>query len=229
VLYSAYDPGHSYKVPVTVVGLKNLTWSVSDSNLAEIEQYEDEPGALGSDAIVTTKGPGTVKVRASAGGISGEAVLNITPASPSLWEIGRARYQDGPKIRNDIPDAKAACTNCHGNGGADVEHTPAQTGGYSDAELITIFTMGQKPAGVKNRVLSVEAWSPVHRWQMTEEEKAGIVVYLRSLEPQSHGTADFGGRGVFRRPGGGGRGDGGGGGNTRRDGGGGDGGAEVGP
>src|SRR5687767_1204091 len=66
VLYSAYDPGHTYKVPVTVVGLKNLTWSVSDPNLAEIEQYEDEPGATSSDAMVIAKGPGTVKVRASA-------------------------------------------------------------------------------------------------------------------------------------------------------------------
>ena len=56
-----------------------------------------------------------------------------------------------------------------------------------------------KPAGVKNRIVPVEQWSPIHRWQMTEEEKQGILVYLRSLEPQSHGTSDFGGRGVFRR------------------------------
>jgi hypothetical protein len=234
VLYSAYDPNHTYKVPVTVPSLKNLTWSVSDSNIAEIEQYEDEPEALGSDAMVTTKGPGTVKIRASAGGVSGEATLTVTAGTSSLWEIGRARYQDGPRIRNDIPDNKAACTNCHGNGGADVEHTPAQTGGYSDAELITIFTMGQKPAGVKNRILSVEAWSPIHRWQMTEEEKQGIVLYLRSLEPQSHGTQDFGGRGVFRMPrgnGGGGNRDGGGGGGNRDGGGGrgrGDGGMSMG-
>ena len=211
-IYTAHDGAHSFKVPVTVPGLKNLTWSSSDPNLAEIEVYEDDPAATGSDAMVIAKGPGTVTIRAHAGNVSGEATLTITAGNAGLWEMGRARYQDGPKIRNDVPNAAAACTNCHGMGRTDVEHTPAQTGGYSDAELIAIFTEGRKPEGVRNRLLPVEQWSPIHKWMMTEEEKRGIVVYLRSLEPQSHGTADFGGRGVFRPVGGrgGGRPDGGG-------------------
>jgi hypothetical protein len=35
---------------------------------------------------------------------------------------------------------------------------------------------------------------------MSEEEKAGVLVYLRALAPQSQGTLDFGGQGVFRGP-----------------------------
>ena len=92
----------------------------------------------------------------------------------------------------------AACTNCHGTQQDDVEHTPAQIGGYSDEEIVTIFTQGRKPAGVPNRIIPVAQWTPIHQWQMTEDEKLGLVVYLRSLEPQSQGTTDFGGRAVFR-------------------------------
>jgi hypothetical protein len=104
---------------------------------------------------------------------------------------------EGLRIRNDVAEPGAACTNCHGSGRNDVEHTPAQIGGFSDEQVIAIFTEGRKPPGVKNRVIDFEAWSPIHRWMMDEEEKKGIVVYLRSLEPQSHGTADFAGEGVF--------------------------------
>ena len=208
-LYSAYEPMRSYKVPVMVPGVFDVRWSVSDGALAEIEQYEDDPLAAGSEAMVTAKGPGMVKVVATVGGIKGEATMIITEGSANLWETGRKRYQEGPRIRNDIPDKTAACSNCHGPGGRDVEHTPAQIGGYSDDQLIAIFTQGMKPAGVKNRILAVEQWSPIHRWDMTEDEKRGVVVYLRSLEPTSQGTSDFGGRGVFRgtgRGGGGGMG-----------------------
>jgi hypothetical protein len=197
-LYSAYEPTKTYKVPVMVPGVFDVRWSVSDGAVAEIEQYEDDPLSSGSEAMVIAKGPGTVKVLASVGGITGEATLVVSGSSPTLWEVGRRRYQEGPRIRNDIPDKTAACTNCHGPGGRDVEHTPAQIGGYSDQQLINIFTLGMKPPGAKFRILSPEQWTPIHQWQMTEEEKNGVVVYLRSLEPTSQGTSDFGGRGVFR-------------------------------
>jgi hypothetical protein len=49
-------------------------------------------------------------------------------------------------------DGGTACTNCHGptatNGPyRDVSHTPEQTGGFSDQELIGIFTGGMIPDG----------------------------------------------------------------------------------
>ena len=197
-LYTAHDGTRTFKVPVMVPSIFGVKWSVSSPSVAEIEAYEDDPMALGSEAMVIAKSPGTVTITASAGGLTGQASLVITGATTALWELGRARYQEGRKIRNDIPDATAACSNCHGMGGVDVEHTPAQIGGYSDEQVVGIFTMGVKPPGVQNRIVPFEQWSPVHRWQMTDEEKQGILVYLRSLEPQSHGTSDFGGRGVFR-------------------------------
>ena len=137
-------------------------------------------------------------------------------------------------------DNESACTSCHGVGSdsIDVEHTPQQTGGYSDDDLVGIFTMGKKPEGAGFHALPdldaytaeqrqaaqdtlagfgidlaqianslgitrvtdqssldrLEArWSRDHQWQMTEDEKMGIVIYLRSLEPKSQGPLDFGG------------------------------------
>jgi mono/diheme cytochrome c family protein len=217
-IFSAADGTHTFKVPLLVPSVFGVTWSVSDPMRAEIEAYQDDPAAAGAQAMVIAKNPGTVKIRARAGGVVGEATLEITAATPQLWEEGRARYHEGRRIRNDIPEPTAACSNCHGMGGIAVEHTPAQIGGFSDQEVVAIFTEGKKPPGIMNRTVPFEQWSPVHRWQMTDEEKRAVVVYLRSLEPQSVGTSDFGGRGVFRgsRTGGT-RGDGGG---TRGDGGG---------
>jgi hypothetical protein len=114
-----------------------------------------------------------------------------------------------------------ACTSCHGDTatGAQfktVSHTPMQTAGFSDDQLIKIFTAGVLPEGAyfDDEIVSRQQWSQFHRWTMTPEQAPAMVLYLRSLTPESQkGTrADFGGR--VMRPdggggGGGGRGDGG--------------------
>jgi hypothetical protein len=80
----------------------------------------------------------------------------------------------------------------------DVEHTPQQTAGYSDEELIAIFTEAKKPAGSKWRVLPA-AFAPViyptfHKWTVDASIQKGIVAYLRQLTPAADGPAlDFGG------------------------------------
>lgn len=139
---------------------------------------------------------------------------------------------DAGNIRND----NAACASCHVAEGAsgmsrtlpdggminvDVEHTPQQTGGYSDEQLITIFTMGVKPEGAPFRVLSklpvvgsipavvAGIYMGIHRWNVGTDVQKGIITYLRSLEPKSQPEVDFGGllppRGSFPRPDGGAR------------------------
>src|SRR5205823_3761794 len=126
-----------------------------------------------------------------------------------------------------------ACTNCHGdntNSNArykDVQHTPEQTGGFSDDQLVPIFSMGQVPDGgyfdpdiicPNTRCTPDQAyarWQSFHTWDMTDAEKKGIIVYLRSLTPAAQtGSSNFGGRcdgGHCPRPDGGGHHDSGGG------------------
>jgi hypothetical protein len=134
-------------------------------------------------------------------------------------------------IPNGIRNADAACSSCHTSGGAsgtrmlpdggmiqiDVEHTPQQTGGYTDEQLVAIFTMGKKPEGAPYRIvpklvagLPMALQTPAlygtiyagfHKWDMMESERKGVILYLRSLEPKSQPEVDFGGllppRGAF--------------------------------
>lgn len=215
-MYSAFAPGHEFKIPVAVEGVKSVKWSVSDPEVADIEKQPD------GSAMITVRKAGTVDVVAKAGSLEGTAQLVVTPATADEWEAGNQRYNNGIVLKrgegrrdggappSDDPSRKqAACTNCHGGAAGagesnDVEHTPMQTAGYSDRELVDIFTKGTKPAGVPQRVMmSKERWKRIHQWSMDENAVKGLVVYLRSLEPKSQGDVDFGGWGHGKGKGGG--------------------------
>lgn len=220
-MYSAHDGEHEFKVPAAVEGVKNVKWSVSDPEVADIERQAD------GTAMITIRKPGSTKVIAKAGGLQGSATLEVSAAEDGAWEAGNQRYNNGVILKrgegrrdggagpsSDPSRKQASCVNCHATQGQDVEHTPMQTAGYTDAELVAIFTEGTKPEGVPQRVMmNKSAWQRIHRWEMDEFAVKGIVVYLRSLEPKSQGETDFGGFG------GRGRGDGDGEGRRARDGG----------
>ncbi len=225
-MYSAFDGTHQFQVPAVVKSVKKVKWSVSDPEIADIETRSD------GSAMITVRKAGTVTIIAKAGALKGEAPLEITASKDDEWNAGSERYNKGTVLTRGKRDGdggggdggggggwkdkQLSCTNCHANtsGAAnkDIEHTPMQTAGYSDEELITIFTKGEKPAGIPQRVMmKKEAWSKLHRWEMDEFAVKGLVVYLRALEPKSQGDVDFGGRG----PKGDGKGGGGGGGGSR--------------
>jgi hypothetical protein len=111
-----------------------------------------------------------------------------------------------------------ACTNCHGATGmtlfTDVAHTPEQTGGFSDDDLINIIVYGNIPdggyfdpsviiAGCDGGTCAqraYEEWHRIHQWcDITSDEYTGIVTYLRSLTPApQNGSSNFGGGGHHR-------------------------------
>jgi hypothetical protein len=104
-----------------------------------------------------------------------------------------------------------ACTNCHGPTATTgifqgVEHTPEQTAGFSDQELIDIVVNGIIPDGgtYDSTIIPYQYWQYFHKWRdLTPAQQTGIVVYLRSLTPAPQdGKTDFGG--AFARDGGGG-------------------------
>jgi hypothetical protein len=206
-MYSAYDGVHDFKLPAIVNGYTDVKWSADPADLVSLEMLGD------NGVMITTQGAGEVRIIAKSGSLSGSAMLTITEASPADWELGEARYNNGvglPPI--DMATAAAmgvtipddlSCRNCHGGGAMalSVEHTPQQTGGYSDADLVNIFTMGAKPptAGWSSGIPEF-IYMRLHTWTATEEEKKGIIVYLRSFEPKSQGDIDFGG--LFNRDGG---------------------------
>jgi hypothetical protein len=91
-----------------------------------------------------------------------------------------------------------ACTNCHGSVGngtlfgmnlfSNVSHTPEQTGGFSDTDLVNVFVHGTVPAGgyFDDSIICYSNWHQVHTWTdiSTTAEQNGMVSYLRSLTPK---------------------------------------------
>jgi cytochrome c553 len=184
--------------------------------------------------MITVKKAGTTNIVATAGGLCGQSALTVTAATADDWTVGSARYNDGVVLTigrggmtaqsdagTDAASAQqAACTNCHGdtaNGPyKTVQHTPEQTGGFSDADLQNIFRHGTVPQGgyFDTSIVSYATWQSFHNWEMTDDQAKGIIVYLRSLTPAAQtGAANFGNRpdGGFTPPDGGGFGGGAGG------------------
>lgn len=198
--YSGFDGTHKFQIPLKVNGKTGATWKVDKPDLADIMATAD-------GAMVTTKGAGTVIVTATLGNETGSTKLEITPHTAADWDVGDKRYNSGivaiviksdggtPMGPDDIQYNKdGACTSCHGATASFlmVQHTPYQTGGYSDDELTTIFTKGMKPAGVVQRsFIPAFYWGMFHTWNATDAQKVGLVTYLRALAPVSQTTVDF--------------------------------------
>jgi hypothetical protein len=245
-MFSAFDGVHRFQVPATVNGIDPaaITWSISDPSIGSLQTNED-------GVMITVQKAGTANLIATAGSLCGSAPLTVTAATADHWMVGSARYTSGqvltvgmgggggPRPPGQGPDGGAggggmatrdvACTSCHGDTATagpfkTVSHTPMQTAGFSDDQLIKIFTAGELPANAyfDDTIVPRQQWSNFHRWTMTPEQATAMVIYLRSLTPESQkgSRADFGGR-QMRPDGGFGRGDGGGDGGRRgmRDGG----------
>jgi hypothetical protein len=226
-MYSAYDGTHEFQLPAILNGVTagtQATWTASDPTMVKIDADPTTGGVM-----LTMQKAGTVTITAAvAGGSCGASTLTITEAAPGDYDVGSARYNNGVILR--IPDGggrpppqdggvpegggfdasalkQLECTNCHGptaNGPFnDVAHTPEQTGGFSDQELIDIFTKGQVPDGgyFDDQIVSYARWQRFHQWDMTPEEAKGLVIYLRGITPApQNGTSNFGGRRDGGRP-----------------------------
>jgi hypothetical protein len=226
-MYSAVIPGnntHTFSVPAIVSGVSgtDVTWSAS-SNAVVLASDPSTGGVL--ITMSDTGTGGTVIITAKAGGSCGTSTLNITSALITDWAAGNSRYNDASVPFNGLmfgntaaPDGgyRYACTSCHAEHGADagagvvgfndVAHTPEQTGGFSDQQLLAIIQHGDVPGYSDAGVAAADAgyfdptivpyreWHHFHQWGLTTEEQTGIVVYLRSLTPTAqNGSSNFGG------------------------------------
>ena len=212
-MYTGYDGVHQFQIPAVVgnVDPATISWSMSDPAMLDLQN----DAAVGGTMISARK-PGAATVVATGGGKCGTSELVITESTPADWMVGSMRYNNGIKLVGDVgrgraPDAgppmtDVACTNCHGPTAMGpyrtVSHSPEQTGGFSDEELVNIFTKGMVPIGgyFDSSFVSYNRWQQFHRWDMSPQEAKGVVVYLRSLTPQTQTGArgDFGGRDAGR-------------------------------
>jgi hypothetical protein len=209
-MYSAFDGKHTFQVPALVVGSSGaVTWS-ADATMVGMQTDNERPNEI----LITMLKPGNVIINvSSADGKCGSSLLSISAAQESDWEIGNARYNNGQSlhIANVAPGGGSpleqsgtggpACTSCHGetatNGPfTNVSHTPEQTGGFSDDDLLGIILHGEFPDGgyFDWSIVPYPAWMNFHRWvDITPDQQRGIIVYLRSLTPQAQkGQVNFG-------------------------------------
>jgi hypothetical protein len=225
-MYSAFDNGaHTYQIPAIVSGVSNatVTWTAEPSDAVALDA---RPELL----MITTRKAGAVTIKAQNGNNCGSAPLTISDATAALWEAGNARYNNSqplPPIPNppvppmdgsnlfEVNGARPACTNCHGDTATTgifkgITHTPQQTGGFTDDELIQVIRAGVIPeGGYYNDAVGIpqRIWQFFHRWTISDDEARGLVVYLRSLTPKSAGgSVDFSGIGRGGSSGMGGRG-----------------------
>lgn len=216
-MYSSFDGTHTFQVPAVVDGVtaSKVKWGISDDAIGSIAKDSESGGIM-----ITVKKAGTATIVASAGDLCGSAKLTVTAATADDWQNGSDRYNDGITLGpppgsgggdggggghgdggRGAPNKELACTNCHGptanSAFKDVAHTPEQTGGFSDTELENIFRNGEVPDGgyFDTDIVPYKQWQQFHKWDMTDEEAKGIIVYLRALTPESQeGSANFGGR-----------------------------------
>jgi hypothetical protein len=208
-MYSAYDGTNTYQVPAVASGVdpSQLIWSADPANLVVLAPDPSTGGIM-----ITTLGAGTATITAqiTGSGLCGQATLTIDQATTDQWNAGNARYNDGVVIygapgQNAYPDGGGfvdqACTDCHGPTATsgmflDIAHTPEQTGGFTDTDLVGIFTMGLVPDGgyFDPSIVPYSHWQVFHQWSMTADEAQSMVVFLRSLTPTSQtGSSNFGG------------------------------------
>jgi hypothetical protein len=170
--------------------------------------------ALPNEVMIQVLNAGTTSIVVqSMDGKCASAPLTITPATVADWMIGKARYNDGTSLHLQAAatggtgspleqgSGGPACTNCHGETATssaftDVSHTPEQTGGFSDSDLLNIILRGTFPPGAyfDKSIVSYPYWQMFHRWaDIQPDQQKGIIVYLRSLTPAPQkGAVNFG-------------------------------------
>ncbi len=179
--YSGYDGEHTYKVPLAVYdSADDLEVTATDSSSVEIvptalENPERNDGTIdnGKYFMVTVKRPGTITLKASSGGKTAEATINVTEYTSARWQTGKTRYENGGA------NGEPPCVQCHVNGEA-IDHSPAALATATDEEVAAVITTGISTAGFPIRVDHPSG----HRWTVTDAEREGLVTYLRSLEPR---------------------------------------------
>jgi hypothetical protein len=208
---------------------ESMQWTV-DPKMASKEPYPELLGAVlltTRDSGTTTVS--VVATTKSGKKVKGTSILQITKASDAEWQLGQERYDNMVAINfgmfgmpgaagaagtgavpvgaGGVPDfaslipKNASCGNCHNNAtGITVEHTPQQTAGYSDDDLIKIFTTGAKPMGAGfNSPLfkmvpvqfAMSIYTMLHTWDIAPEVQRGIVFKLRSIQPKTQADIDI--------------------------------------
>jgi hypothetical protein len=219
IAHTGYDGEHDFVVHIKVASVKPQSWRCSDPSAVSFMPTEDgvlvttrKAGEFTITAIAgSNNGAAKLKVASYDKGDwvygkerynNGVAALTLPDGGPITGpdddDEGIDESEDGDFDPGTIMfDKNSACSFCHGDTSAlHVKHTPTQIAQYSDEQVLAIFTMGMKPPGATMRIFPSDGvWKEIHQWKMSEAEKKGILVYLRSLAPREQDPIQFPGPG----------------------------------
>jgi hypothetical protein len=176
--YSGFDGTHSFKVPVAVYGAaSDLTLAASDPSAVKLTKVKlTTPGNdQGSWYFAETLKAGTITLTATSKGKTADTTLTVKAYDVSSYNTGKARYMNGSDDGKD-----PACSSCHNTQNGGIDHSPAAMASDKDPDVTAIITTGI----VNEHPIT----SVVHKWSATDPQLAGLVVYLRSLEPNGFTT-----------------------------------------
>ena len=224
-MYSAYDGVHTFQIPAVVNGLDasqiTIDWSASDPSMVKLASDPTTGGVMittrkaGKVTIIASAGNlcGTSLLTITAAtsadwtdgsdryndGVVIDRLPRPDPRGMAGAGGGAGTGATGAAGGGGASATQAACTNCHGDTASGlyktVQHTPEQTGGFSDEDLINIFQNGIVPKGgyFDDTIVSYATWQSFHKWNVGDTPQ-DMVIYLRSLTPAAQtGSANFGG------------------------------------
>ena len=174
-----------FKVPLFTDLTGSVTWQVVDPTLAEVtavapptdytEAKQREPNKVPDlqFAMLTAKKAGSTKVVVAGGGKQAEAQLTVKAYTSAAYAVGQARYKTAGT------DARQPCAGCHEKpDGAD--HSPSWLAFFEDDDVL---------AAIQTAVYASDKYevnNGNHKWNLTEDEKGGIMAYLRGLPPRGY-------------------------------------------
>ncbi len=174
-----------FRVPLETDLTGTLTWTVEDDSVAEVvateppawynEWKKEEPDLDLSFAMLTTKKAGKTVVKVSNGTKEHKSDIEVVAYTSAQVAIGQTRYKEGEGDANRRP-----CAGCHDQGEGP-PHNPAWVAELSDDEVLHSVQVGSYEWNNKTYELN----NGNHKWNLTDEEKKGILAYLRSIDPDN--------------------------------------------
>jgi hypothetical protein len=179
---SGYDGVHTYKVPVAVYSGGSDLKVVADNPAAAVitpVKLTAPNGDKGAYFMIQTKTATDLKLTATSHGQTAKATISIHTYDPARWTAGQTRYQNGGA--NGDP----ACTTCHVQGRA-IDHSPAALASTTDTQVGLILSSGVKPdrQQIASGCTDCSATAQKHAWVLTDDEREGLITYLRGLDPR---------------------------------------------
>ena len=184
--YSGFDGQHAFKVPIAVYGSNagdDVTLAPDEAGSAVVTKVKLAGVSAADDSglyyLVEVKKAGSLKLTAKASGQSASATVSVAEYEAAQWETGRTRYE------NAGANGEPACASCHVNGKA-IDNSPAALASVTDADVGRIMTLGVKPsrATISTGCTDCSEAAKKHQWTLTDDERRGLIVYLRALDPR---------------------------------------------